>query len=123
MIEQANLHCLAPHLVIGHHPCGYAVSMAALRMVVASRSRLPRITWYNNYEMAPKDGQIVLPQTGTYKIVVRRYKFDDADNYLAVAWIKDATYLPELRNRNDWVSSFYALVAEKRGYPIEMSLI
>jgi subtilisin family serine protease len=49
----------------------------------------------NNYELVPpagdrgaNGGEIMLPQTGTYRIAVARVHWDEESNYLGVAWTK-----------------------------------
>jgi hypothetical protein len=58
----------------------------------------------NSYELVPPSGELILPVTGTYKIGVYKQALAEGTNFLGVAWTRDATYLPELRNRNGWVS-------------------
>ena len=63
-------------------------------------------SYYNSHELV----DFIAPLTGQYRIVV-----DNADspitydNQLGIAWVKDATYLPSLRNRDgdSGISRFY----------------
>jgi len=60
----------------------------------------------NNYELV----EFIALETGKYKIRVYRSSLGDNDedsNHLGIAWVKDATYLPDLRNKDGWVSEFY----------------
>jgi hypothetical protein len=61
----------------------------------------------NNYELA----DFVAQETGKYKIRVYREKVDDildddgSTNRLGIAWVKDATYLPDIKSSyNSWDS-------------------
>jgi len=60
-------------------------------------------SWDNNYELV----EFVAPKTGQYKIAIYKERADEISNYLGIAWVKDATYLPDLRNDGGWVSEFY----------------
>ncbi len=60
-------------------------------------------SWDNNYELV----EFVAPQTGQYKIAVYKTRADETSNHLGIAWVKDAIYLPDLRNKDGWVSEFY----------------
>jgi hypothetical protein len=42
----------------------------------------------NNYELVPPDGELILPQTGTYQIKVKARFKSASDNNLGVAWTK-----------------------------------
>lgn len=57
----------------------------------------------NNYEIV----EFTALYTGQYDISVYKYRADEFSNYLGIAWVKDATYLPDLRNKDGWVSRFY----------------
>jgi hypothetical protein len=60
----------------------------------------------NNYELA----DFVAPETGTYKIRVYRSAYGDNNeesNRVGIAWVKDATYLPDLRRKHGWLSEFH----------------
>jgi hypothetical protein len=59
-------------------------------------------SWDNSYELV----DFTAPKTGQYKIAVYKARADEDSNYLGVAWVKDATYLPDLRNKDGWVSEF-----------------
>jgi len=50
----------------------------------------------NNYELV----EFIAPQTGQYRIGIQKYSSNPVEccNYLGIAWVKDATYLPDLRN-------------------------
>ena len=70
-------------------------------------SRFESKSRYNNYELV----DFVAPATGQYTIRVYRSGLDDdnePDNRLGIAWVKDATYLPDLRRKDGWVSEFHA---------------
>ncbi|MBX3015245.1 MAG: S8 family serine peptidase [Caldilineaceae bacterium] len=61
----------------------------------------------NGYEIV----EFTAPVTGKYKIQVYRNPTGDAaesSNYLGIAWVKQATYLPDVRrNNNGWTSNIY----------------
>jgi hypothetical protein len=57
----------------------------------------------NNYELVEFNAEM----SGTYKIGVIKARADEYSNYLGIAWVKDATYLPDLRNQGGWVTIFY----------------
>lgn len=64
------------------------------------------VTQDNNYEIA----DFTADRTGTYLIEIRdeTYSSIDTANVVGIAWTKDATYLPDLRNRqDDWLSYLY----------------
>jgi hypothetical protein len=60
-------------------------------------------SWDNNYELV----DFVAQQTGQYTIGVYKRSASEDSNFLGIAWVKDATYLPDLRNNNGWNSKFY----------------
>jgi hypothetical protein len=63
-------------------------------------------SWDNNYELA----DFITPETGQYQIRVYRQPdgdYNEISNSLGIAWVKDATYLPDLRNKDGWVSQLY----------------
>jgi hypothetical protein len=51
----------------------------------------------------------IAPQTGQYTIRVKKFAayHNETSNSLGIAWVKDATYLPDLRNRDGWASELY----------------
>ncbi len=53
-------------------------------------------SWENNYELVPPDGELILPQTGTYHIAVYKQRFDASRTYLGVAWTKLPSYGPSV---------------------------
>lgn len=55
---------------------------------------------YNNYEVV----DFTADETGWYTIRVENVSSSEGDNSFGLAWIKDATYLPDLRNKDGWVS-------------------
>jgi hypothetical protein len=59
----------------------------------------------NNYEIV----EFVAPQTGQYTIRVKKVTayHGETSNSLGIAWVKDAAYLPDLRNRDGWASEFF----------------
>lgn len=55
----------------------------------------------NNFEIV----EFTADQTGTYDVRVRRFSWNASFEYIGIAWAKDATYLPDLRNTTDgWIS-------------------
>jgi hypothetical protein len=60
-------------------------------------------SWDNNYELV----DFAALETGKYKIAVYKKRADESSNYLGIAWAKDATYLPDLRNQDGWASRLY----------------
>jgi hypothetical protein len=71
-------------------------------------------SWDNNYELV----DFTAPQTGQYNIGIYKERADEISNYLGIAWIKDATYLPDLRNdANGWTSQIYANYARWAAAP------
>ncbi len=60
-------------------------------------------SWDNNYELI----EFIAPKTGQYEIAIYKERADESSNYLGIAWVRDATYLPDLRNKDGWVSEFY----------------
>jgi len=47
-------------------------------------------------------------ETGNYDVRVRRVSWSATYEYIGIAWVKDATYLPDLcGNKDGWVSEFY----------------
>ena len=62
-------------------------------------------SWDNNYEIV----EFVAQETGTFKIgVYKDRSTTESSNQLGIAWVKDATYLPDLRgNKDGWVSTYY----------------
>ncbi len=57
----------------------------------------------NNYELV----EFVAPATGQYRIGVYKASANETSNDLGIAWVKDATYLPDLRgNKDGWVSTY-----------------
>jgi hypothetical protein len=60
-------------------------------------------SWDNNYELV----DFTAPKTGKYKLAVYKERADEDSNYLGLAWVKDATYLPDVRgNYEGWTSRF-----------------
>lgn len=60
---------------------------------------------YNNYELV----DFVAPSSGTYEIHVYHASGNEASNSVGIAWVKDSSYLPDLRNNNaGWNSTFFA---------------
>ena len=58
----------------------------------------------NNYEIV----DFVAPETTTYRIEVKKQAASENNNSLGIAWIKLATYLPDIRsNSGGWTSSLY----------------
>jgi len=58
-------------------------------------------SWDNNYELV----EFIAPQTGQYKIGVFKSSASETSNYIGIAWVKDATYLPDIRSDyNGWDS-------------------
>ncbi|MBN1136291.1 MAG: S8 family serine peptidase [Anaerolineae bacterium] len=60
----------------------------------------------NNYELA----EFVAEESGIYQIHVYRSDWGDmneAGNNVGIAWVRDATHLPDLRNQDGRVSSIY----------------
>ena len=79
-----------------------------LYIIPPSGSVSPSESLSNNFEMV----DFVAPATGQYTIRVIRNTTGDGGaelgNKLGIAWVKDATYLPDLRNNNSgWTSSIY----------------
>jgi hypothetical protein len=72
-----------------YHPSGSAI--AASSSVV------------NNFEIV----EFVADETGTYDVRVKKYSWNTTYEYIGIAWVKDATYLPDLRNKDGWLSEFY----------------
>ena len=63
-------------------------------------------SWDNNYELA----DFIAPETGQYQIRIYRQPegdYNESSNSIGIAWVKDATYLPDLRNKDGWVSTIY----------------
>jgi hypothetical protein len=60
-------------------------------------------SWDNNYELVDFTGGM----SGTYVIGVIKARADEYSNYLGIAWVKDATYLPDLRNKDGLVSEIF----------------
>ncbi len=63
-------------------------------------------SWDNNYELV----DFVAPETGQYQIRIYRQPegdYNESSNSLGIAWARDATYLPDLRNKDGWVSTLY----------------
>ena len=60
-------------------------------------------SWGNNYELV----DFIAEMSGTYKIDVIKARADDYSNYLGIAWVKDSTYLPDLRNKDGMASTIY----------------
>jgi hypothetical protein len=65
-------------------------------------------SWDNNYEVVPPDGEIVLSQTGTYQIVVRKASVaagESATNYfVGIAWTKLPPKAGTYDNASGWVT-------------------
>ncbi len=62
------------------------------------------VSWDNNYEIV----DFVAPETGTYRIEAHKSSTTtESTNELGIAWVKDATYLPALRNKDGWASEVY----------------
>jgi hypothetical protein len=58
----------------------------------------------NNYEIV----DFTAPETGVYTISVRKQAATESNNTLGIAWVKLATYLPEVRRNHDgWTSTIY----------------
>ena len=62
----------------------------------------------NNFEIV----EFMAPKTGQYRIGVYRFSLTlppvgEASNYVGFAWVKDATYLPDLRNKDGLSSEIY----------------
>jgi hypothetical protein len=62
-------------------------------------------SWDNNYELV----EFIAPKTGQYKIAVYKKRADEDSNSLGIAWVRDATYLPDLRNNSSGVSEIRLL--------------
>jgi hypothetical protein len=63
-------------------------------------------SWDNNYELA----DFIAPESGQYQIRIYRQPegdYNESSNSIGIAWVKDATYLPDLRNKDGWVSTIY----------------
>lgn len=62
------------------------------------------LSWDNNYEIV----DFVAPETGTYRVeIYKSSTTTESTNELGIAWVKDATYLADLRNVNGWASEIY----------------
>lgn len=58
----------------------------------------------NNYELV----DFVAPETTTYRINVKKQTANENTNSVGIAWVKDATYLPDVRrNSGNWTSTIY----------------
>jgi len=58
----------------------------------------------NNYEIV----EFVAPETTQYRITVKKQAATEDYNSVAIAWVKQATYLPDVRNGSSgWTSSIY----------------
>lgn len=57
----------------------------------------------NNFEIV----EFIAGQTGNYDIRVKRTSWNTVYEFIGLAWVKDATYLPDLRNKDGWVSELY----------------
>ena len=60
---------------------------------------------YDNFEIV----DFVAAETGWYRLEVIKnpYGTTEASNTVGIAWVKDAAYLPDLRNRDGWASDVY----------------
>jgi hypothetical protein len=68
----------------------------------------PSASLNNNFEIV----EFIAPSNGNYRIDVVRSSIilppvGEQENYVGIAWAKDATYLPDLRNKNGWLSLIY----------------
>jgi hypothetical protein len=57
----------------------------------------------NNFEIV----EFTADETGTYDVRVQRWSWSTDYEQMGIAWTKDATYLPDLRNQDGWASEFY----------------
>ncbi|MBN1890570.1 MAG: S8 family serine peptidase, partial [Thermoflexales bacterium] len=57
----------------------------------------------NNFEIV----EFIADETGTYDVQVYRSSWFAEYEDIGIAWVKEATYLPELRNKDGWASQFY----------------
>jgi hypothetical protein len=57
-------------------------------------------SFYNAYELV----DFMAPETGRYRIYVQYKNGTETSNKMGIAWVKDATYLPDLRNSSGWGS-------------------
>ncbi len=58
---------------------------------------------YNSSELT----YFTAPQTGRYEIRVWKERGTESDNHLGIAWVKDATYLPDLRYVGNWATNIF----------------
>jgi len=58
---------------------------------------------YDNFEIV----EFTADETGVYDVAINRAFWNTGLEYIGVAWIKDATYLPDLRNKGGFVSQIY----------------
>jgi hypothetical protein len=62
------------------------------------------LSWDNNYEIV----DFVAPETGSYRIEIRKDpSTTESTNELGIAWVKNATYLSDLRNVDGWATEIY----------------
>ncbi|MFN8439621.1 MAG: S8 family serine peptidase [Caldilineaceae bacterium] len=61
------------------------------------------LSFKNNYEIV----EFVAPSTATYRIEIKKQSATESTNSIGIAWTKQATYLPDVRNNNGWLSSIY----------------
>jgi hypothetical protein len=60
-------------------------------------------SWHNSSELV----EFIAPSTAQYRINVYKYSGNaNGGKTLGIAWVRDATYLPDLRNKDGWVSEF-----------------
>ena len=93
-----------PHRAIGVDALGVNFDLRVYRQSnnvtpVASSTSVD-----NNFEIV----DFIAPETGAYTIRVRKQSATENDNALGIAWMKLATYLPEVRRNSDgWTSAIY----------------
>ncbi|MFP4393958.1 MAG: S8 family peptidase, partial [Anaerolineales bacterium] len=60
-------------------------------------------SYVNNFEIV----EFIADETGAYNVRVKKYSWNTTYEYIGIAWVKNATYLPDLRNKDGWTSEFY----------------
>jgi hypothetical protein len=79
-------------------------------------------SWDNNYELV----DFTAPKTGQYKIAVYKERDDededDLDDYFGLAWVKDATYLPDVRGNYGGTSGWTSRLNVRNDGPLAQTV-
>jgi hypothetical protein len=77
------------------------------------------VSYKNNYEIV----EFVAPATTTYRIDIKKQSASESTNSLGIAWSKQASYLPDVRNSGGWASTIYVRNDGALARPVKVTFL